>query len=428
MTALHRLSKLDTRVLVDNSEDLFVDLSSYRTNLTDGSTYFYEPTSGRTALDGERNLAIVVELTSSSSGTLLYHGATDGSDYTFQVYVDGGTVFFNENGNNLARVDLPYIGGTPVEYVIAWSTFEVVTTSTLHRHEFTVYALGAYVHKFATATPPTTSLTWQFNIGGYGAGTDVPSGFAAALKRARVGGRFVSHTEIREDFIAERSPPTVDGARRCEGVPITHGTELDTHGSFAGPVYLAAGRGARQGMHRLMGPLVNCVSRSPHQLTSSYAPTNWHRIAWGADTSRLYLAWLFRRAVPPTARDLIARVHVNMWTAGSDTVPVYLRLYSIAELPTVFTDVKQVAKFHTPEVSVEFDEGGVGGDGQWVELGTCRIARNAAGFSYFALAYDFNHDEADANLANTRLAVRALTIDPVPVDSTGEPEGLDLGG
>jgi hypothetical protein len=273
----------------------------------------------------------------------------------------------------------------------------------------------------ATHSTTTPSASRNLAIGARADGTNI---FPHRINKVRIGSRYHSQTEAMEDWVLATPAPVVTAAQRCEGTPVDRTTEIGSHGAFAGPAAITTGRATRQASRRLLSPLVNQQVQSPLTLQSTYAPDEWHRVAWNATTSRLVLHLLFRRPIPPVVRYAWVRIHVLQYTVGAGVVPVYLRCYSLNQLPTIFNDVNQVVAFHTEETNINTNHTS-SGTGEWLTLGLLPIAKDADGFSFFCISYDFNHDVASAELANTRLQVRTVVIEPFPSDSNG-PGGLDI--
>jgi hypothetical protein len=425
VTALHRNSKLDTVFFGDALvTDLFTDLSQNRTPLDDLTTYLEEAPSARTALDAPREVAVVFSMSTGDEGVVLEHGNV--AIYGYQVRVVGDALICSESGTDLVTVDIPGLTGSDRPLMVHWSQF--VDGSDV-RSEVVVFngITSEWAFGFATHAPNATDPTDTFTVGaGIGGSNPFDAGLAA-IRQVRIGARFHSLTEAAEDWIAETTPPTVDAAQRCEGTPVTVDTLIGDDESFAGPAAIYAGRATHQAGRRLLSPVVNhLVLGAPLLLRSTYVPTRWTRFAWDTEATRLALTHLFRRPVSPVVREVFVRVHFVQWTTGADVVPVYLRCYSIDKLPTYFNNAAATPTyFHTEEVAINVDHG-VSGDGEWVTLGRLPIARDGLGTSTFAIGYDFNHDAADAELANTFVFIRAITIDPFPTDGGGGPSGLDV--
>lgn len=423
MTDLHENSKLDTALLLDAAAaDLYVDNSQYLTDLADNTTYLDESPSARTAIAAPREVTVIFNMLSGQTGTLVDH--SNGVTVGYRVEVTAGNALrCIEAGVIRVAATIPSLDAvSDRKILVQWSEFPDGSNT---RSELAIYnfTAGSWTHAQAThaVTTPNTShtLTIGARYGGSNAWPDLD------ILQVRIGVRFHSGAEALEDWVTTTSAPTVEAAQRCEGTPIDRSTEIGTHGAFAGPAALATGRSTKQANRRLLSPVANVVVGSPSTLTSSYGPDEWHRLAWGASTARLLLSTLLRRPVPPVVREVYVRVHVRQYTVGAGVVPVYLRAYSLAGFPTIFSDTQQVLAFHTTETSINTNHTSTG-DGEWVTLGRLPVARDNSGMSYFCIAYDFNHDVADANLANTRLQIRAIVIDPFPSDASEGASGLDI--
>ncbi|MCY0985964.1 hypothetical protein OV203_02410 [Nannocystis sp. ILAH1] len=396
-------SKLDTVLLLDaDVADLFADLSQYETDLADHGTYFDETASARTAVAAPRDIVVIFDMATGNSGTLVDH--SNGVTIGYRIEVVAGAVRCVEGGTIRTAASPLGIIATPRKILAAWSQFPngTSTQSVLVLYNF---ATGEWVHApdatHASTTPnPSHTLTIKARSGG-------SSPYPNTLHQVRIGRRFHSQTETSEDWVALTSPGVTLGARRVEGTPIDRTTEIGSEGSFTGPAVLATGRSTEADALRLSSPLVNEQVRSPLTLRNTYTPARWHRPGWaGAPESRMLLSTIFLREVPPNVSEVFVRVHVLHYTAGAAIVPVYLRAFS-------FDGYSDPEAFCTDEGTVIADHG-VGGAGEWVTLGPLPVARDPKGQSRFCLGYNFNHDVAAAGLTDTRLLIRAFTVEALP--------------
>jgi hypothetical protein len=423
MTDLHANSKLDTVLLLDTDlGSLGVDHSQYETDLNNAGSYFDESPSARTAIAAPREVTVVFQFnTVAGSGTLVDHSGGGVVDY--RVELVGSSFRCIEGASTRASMALPGATTTTQTYLAQWSQFP---EGTQVRSELAIYNFDTNAWVFATPSTHSAAAAPDPNRRlAVKARADGSNVFPQAIEKVRIGCRYHSQTEAMEDWVSATPTPSVGAAQRCEGTPVDRSTEIGGHGAFAGPAVIATGRATKQASRRLLSPLVNRQVASPLVLQSTYVPDEWHRVAWGATTSRLVLALLFRRPVPPVVRYAWVRVHVLQYTVGAGVVPVYLRGYSFNRIPGLFTDGDQPTVFHTAETSINTNHTSSGA-GEWLTLGLLPVARDSEGFSYFCISYDFNHDVADANLANTRLQIRAVTIEPYPSDSNDGPNGLDI--
>ena len=141
MTALDRNSKACTRFLSDYPNGPSVaaaatDIGQWRTNLTNNTTYLTEASSARAALT-TRTLEVGVSATAAATGTIMYHGATDNTAYTYKIRFNGGTIDFAENTLLLASITYTVIG--TANLWIRWATRDDEDSVGDVVHEMDVY-------------------------------------------------------------------------------------------------------------------------------------------------------------------------------------------------------------------------------------------------------------------------------------------------
>ena len=110
---LDRNSKADTRFLCEGGSHAAaaIDISQWRIYLTDATTYCYSVLS-RLAVRSPREISIVVDLSTASSGILINWGKTDGTVYIYRITVAAGVLTFGNNNAALSpTVSPPNING-----------------------------------------------------------------------------------------------------------------------------------------------------------------------------------------------------------------------------------------------------------------------------------------------------------------------------
>lgn len=408
MATIDRNSKPDTIVLSlpagAGAAALADDVSQYRTDLANATTYVHESPSARAAITYPREVSLVVEVDDTDEATLIEHG--DGlGNFTFNVTVSGGFVRCGENGSTVVSETLPGVDGTVRRFLIAWSTrLEAGTTV---RSELLLVNLGdeSVVYATATHSAGTTSAAYNLMINADSSG----AGGLADITRwraARVGRRFHSTTEAWEDWVGETTPPSTTQVRRgAPLVPDRATLDIGDDGSFAGPAHLWSGATFRDCDRRLVGPLVNVRIASPYVIDTTYSPTAWHRLAPGSSTLRISTALAFYSPIPGK----VSRARVRLFVRQScdvDTVTaeVRYRVYSIAGL----LNGEPITYQRTAQATCTTDHGATGGE--WLDLGVLRFARDSIDCTLFAVAFEIDPDDPLAG--DTQAFVHAITIEP----------------
>lgn len=409
---LDRNSKEDTRLFVDRdgggAAALAEDRSQWRADLTNSTTYLTS-TDTRLAIRSPREISVVISIASGDSRTILNWGNTAGTVYIYRLGFSGGVVQFGHNDATLATLAPPNLAVAARSYLLHYSTEYDVRAATYYS-EMAVcdLATGTWITTRATHSQPNAAVaSQQFNLSGYGAGSNLFTGGLSAYSFVRVGGRFHSTTEAKEDWYAESSAPTVTGVQpTVELVPwsTSYFTEnpaeelsdamLDA-GTVAGPAEFSAALVAWAGRKRLYSPLVNLVPRAPDTLDNTYSATSTWLVGSGYYGN---VGMLFVVVVPKYADRVNVRVHVQAWLAagapGGSAVSVSLALYrggfgdSWAQGGTSST----ITDNHTSS-----------GTGQWYSF-----AAFASGPAML-LAYKFGTGTGASYL---RAKIKAITIEP----------------
>lgn len=437
MTALNANSKSDTAFLGDargggGAAVLTVDLSSHRLDLTNNATYLQELASARTALSTPREITAYFEADDNDAGILINHGNALGTAYTYRVFIKAGAVEVYENGVLLASLDLPNVSPVDRAYALQWSTR--MDGSISAQSELTICDVtgGEYAHAFFRHTPASTSAAYAFNVCGYGAGV---SAFPIAKVLAvRIGRRFHSSAEFKEDWIAATTPPTIGATLRDPPLPLTADVEQSTEAAFAGPAYLWSGYNTRQSDRRLVSPVANLriidAALSAGILDNTFAtPRQRYMRAWHDSRYRFAGQTIVYRPISPKTNKVRARVSVRAASVGANPpVDMQFTLYSIAGFPFAGEAKKpKPVYYYTTPVSVNVNTGLVAVEGEWIDLGETRIAVDDWGCSLFVLAMAFDLDSGSADADDTRVILQALTIDPFyEVSDNGYAGGFDL--
>lgn len=427
-TSIHVYAKPDTVLLLDiaagNDQ---IDYSQSRTNLTNNTTYLTEANSARTALSGNREVAVVVQLTNADTGILVNHGNGGATSYRLTINV-AGTVLAQENGATVVSLALPGLSAGERNVLISWSQFRDGSSvrSEVFAYNFTSggYAFAAATH---SETVPSASDTLTVN-GQHGGGGGHSGGLADWLY-LRIGRRHHSVTEVREDWISNTSPPTTTQTRRL--APLlpdrTNITDMAADDALCGPEYLWSGSVFVAADRRLVGPIVNARFQNPVTITYAYAEdiTAWWRTAPGDSTLRMTSALLWRCPVPLKVNRAYARVwlRMNNTTATSTVATATVRVYSLANLPVVGEPDASLVYYRTDAVTRATDDGTVAGVGALATPGALDLAVDASGYTWIAVAVKI--DEAHAQIANTELFVHMVTLDPYHEPSDGVALGAE---
>lgn len=415
-TALHRLSKSDTVLLLDTAvDDVFVDLGPARTSLADNTTYISETTSARAAISAPRNVAIVVDMASDDDGILLQLGTV--AVYSYRVDVSAAVISVGEAGVTRASVDLPEPSKSAARVLIHWST-RAEGSSVVS--ELAVYNFDAGLWAFATAThaAATPDPAHHLTIGAGASGASTYTGGIGAIHAVHLGRRFHATTEAAGDWLGDPTPPDFDGRDRT---PLLTGAATDLEiageGNFAGPSLLWAGAATRQAAQRCVGPFVNARPLIPTaEYVASYPAHFYRATPDGAAGWQWCVRYLWHGYLSPKVNVAQVRAHIRCYDTFGDEVisPVRFRVFSIADLPTGAPGPAMT--FHRgPIVSVTTTSAA----GEWLDLGVVRLARDPAGLSYLALAFFVDVTEDEGAEYATTWALNALTADPYSKDLDG---------
>ena len=409
MVAISRNSKPDTVLLLDTAPaDPWVDYSQLRTDLADQGTYLSEASSARTAINTPREISIVVDHATGQSGVLLSHG--NNITYGYRVDISSNSVFVRENGSTRATVSLPDHNAAGRKFLIHWSKHADGT----NRSELMVYnfTAGTFAHMQTThAVGAGTNASHTLTVGAAFGGLNTYTGGLGAFHFVRIGRRFHSTTEAREDWITQTTPPATTMLRRSPVLAPDRSTltNLGTDGSFAGPPHLWAADAFEQSDRRLMGPMTNMLGFDDWidiAYTFAEYSTAWWRVAPGPGDFRFGVPCLWYRSVPGKCNRVRVSVQTQqMDSSGDVTAPISYRFYSMVGYPTS-GDVQTPIAFTHTETATSAVEDGAGGT--WRDLGSCGLQVDENGMTWLGLGIAIDtsgslHTTTSLKLFNVRV-------------------------
>ena len=422
MTDLHRNSKPDSVFFGDaTGAGVEVDISEQRTDLTIAGGVASESPSDRAAITYPRELAVVVGVSAGDDGVVLYHGDPGGSpDYTYRMALTfGGALQCSENGILRLSVAVPGLSATLRLVLLHWSSRQEGSTIKTEAMAWNLVTGECNIAFASHAITATTDPLWDLNVGGGGAGDDPFVGTITAFLMVRIGRRFHSTTEAREDWVSQTTPPDIEATRRRSALEFDRqDIDLANEGQLAGPSYLWSGATARDNDRRCTSPLVNLrVASTAEALTLRKvpAPANWHRpspfTADQGDGFVIALPHVFLRPVSPTAYQY-ARVRIYVRQAnelGGGTIePITYRMLSASTHPTMGNNAELAAVTRGSD-AVTSSEAHTGSDGAWLDLGELRLAVGLNGMTWLMLSWAIGDgDDED----DTIVHVLAITVDP----------------
>jgi len=430
-------SKPDTRYLNDYAAAgsitaLRTDIGQWRTNLTDATTYAHEATSARTAITVPRTIELRVEADNKSSGIVLNHGNDAGTVYGYRVRVDSGVVEFY--GNTALLGSIAWSDDGPL--LIRWATREDPDNPGDVIHEIDVWDEAAVAWAgglvLTNEAEPFVLSSARFTLGAGGLGVDAYSDGPDAIRMVRISTRYHSREEFYADWIATATPATPTSETRISGLALD-GTTLGDEGHFAGPALLSTHRATIDNAYRLWSPVVNDRLRTldADAFTSTAHAYSRQPPKDGAG----YRMWshLLRVAILPVQSTHVrVRVFVKKWKTSGAAQAIAFRCYSMSKIPgqlQIVTDPPppQPAYYYSGATLGAGVDHGIGGFGEWVDLGAVKLARAQGGaHTYLALAASF---VAGANTTAQRFLFYAWTADPLRViPGAGEFGGFEEAG
>jgi hypothetical protein len=317
-------------------------------------------------------------------------------------------------------IALPGVSSSTDTYLISWSTVldpdqDVSADGTRWLQVVTIYNSSApewSVTHEAFGGIGTADAADAFAYGGYWDGAALADAFTGAINTIRIGCRFHTSTEFREDWVQQSTAPTFAGDVLD---PIMPPPTTAADGNFAGwdVAYLAAV--SRQCAQRSLGALVNLVSNSAPTLSNAYTPVNrWADASLGGVIYMVNRGLVWNRPIPIMANRVRVSVHLQVWdNAGSADRSVDVALVSSSHSPgsLQFVGGGQIVKYWaTGNRTTDDTSTGLGG---WVTMSAdVRIAADEDRWSWFYLA--FRCTDSDA-----RWKVHAVSVDAVAYSPEG---------
>ncbi|MCY1055443.1 hypothetical protein [Nannocystis sp. SCPEA4] len=421
----HINSKADTVFLGDTSvTSLYRDQSQFHTDLEDQGTY-YDSNDDRFAITSPRELTVIVQLTNTDSGVILYYGTDSGASFTYRLQLTAGSIQcrHNSSGSPIITLAPPNLGVSERSYLIQWSTCpEYVTNQHLSELSICDLATGTWALARNIHSAPTANLAHSFAVAATGNGSLPFSGTVADITCVRVGRRFHSSQEAHQDWVSLTSAPATAGLylppENCPHLNDPYsvanaedvGEALANNYAFAGPALWLGNIQGRKNRLRLYSPIVNQGSPNPVTLDRFFDPSSRFVTAPdGLYTLSIYHFW--RRPLPKGCTALKARVHAQTWlemgAPGGSVVSIGLKAFSMTKLP------HQAGMEWSASSSVTLSTNhGASGTGEWCDLGLLpvRIISGTADLSYLAIAFRINSvTGADYN----RLKIKHVQIEPL---------------
>lgn len=421
--------KPDTRLLVDVGSSKTTDLSQRKTDLSASASWAYESPSDRTELSTNREITVQFDADTGSSGSLVYIGSTDDADWHAWMRIAGNKLYCYWRLDGAAAtaifsaIDLPNLGAVLRTYTVQWCTrpnpLTTAASDTQVSELFIIdhdtadsYAIHRAEHSDIAPTPGTTS----FSIGMQWYSGSEHTAYTDTIAYVRVGKRFHSTTEGKEDWRAQTSPAALVGESRVEMLRLPQSIGWADDGHFAGKQYAYAAACHRQNALRLLSNIWQLSIEDPEEneddLADVYDP------AWVIDTPgedgtwQSCLAFYCERKLAETFNRLQVFLCAQLW---DDTVfpgspdQVEIRVYS-SNVPPGGIPLGEVERYYV-EATIT-DDHGPSGPGERVDCGLLKIARDDEGFTYLYLAFRVNEGSASAD---TRYKVWDVQCDPVAV-------------
>ena len=425
---LDRNSKADTRLLALAGGGLAVDVSQWRANLTNHTTYH---TSGdaRLAPRSPREISVVVDLGSGQDGILVNWGNVAGTSYQYRIRIDSGAPTFGVNDADIGSVNPPNLSGTPKSYLIHWCVdYDLVAAS--YYSEIAICDIGGNVwevQRIEHDQPQVVSGGEQFNLLGYGAGVDKFTGGLALVDAVRIGCRFHSVCEGSEDWVVESSAPSITGVSpTVELAPSSSSffaedpnedvaNAMLDEGTFAGPIEFASNINATAQHRRLYSPILNVVCNSPPAYSDAFFPSNmWRQSTFLAlyQDLNLCLGHVYWR--PCVNSHAKVRVHAQAYLeAGApmgSIIQVKLLMWSLLQKPGLKIPQGPPGQ-PTSSITITDDHTDTG-TGQWYDLG--ELALNPVDkATWLGLAIGFGNGTGHDFI---RVKVKAITVEGYDTD------------
>lgn len=415
---IDRNSKADTRLLIDRvNYSLYTDISQYRTDLTNNTTYFTS-TDTRLAIRSPREISMVVNLDTINARILLNWGNTAGTVYIYRIdFSAATTVRFGHNNASLLTMALPGTPTvTPKKYLIHWST-DYDNYAATYYSECAICDIASNIwsiQRIDHTQPQAPVAAEQFNLGGYGAGVNILTDGMTRVDYCRIGCRFHSTTEATEDWVAatgsvtktypQLTPASTSFYTLNPNEAISNAL-LDEK-TFAGPIELLSIITSKNNFIRLFSPIVNNVYTSPVTWDDTFTPANFYKSITGG--YKLNIAYKFIRPVPLASHSEFPLVYAKVkvfaqtWIAAGAPVGTAVNIY-MAGVGLIKLNADKYVLSATPVTSTTNHTST--GLGEWFDLGSIPCD----GVQGFALLYDFGNATGHAYL---RIKIKALVIEP----------------
>lgn len=394
--------KPDTVFLSTDDSGMEVDVSQYLTDLTDGTTYWYEASSARTNITGPREISVTFEVDeNTAAGTILTHGAPAGN--TYMIRYDGGWQIdlYQESGAVFLSIGLP--GSAPAEAVsitAQWAMRPDPLNADQFHHEIWVWRHDSDVREiyWVNGKAAPSGGARDFVVGAINtAGGD---NYGDAITMCRVGAAFHSTTEAAQDWRDLPDAPSVSGDTRLE-LPASEASDgLGNDAEAAGPVYLSGAAALNQNEFRLMGPILNKVypqgarfAWEPQDNTEApkiivdgtdYESKNATVDITPSRTATVLLPFCHWRHVPPNASHAFVRVLLS-YVATND-----MKLYCVTSNLKPNSPGASWQAYVTDTISTS-------GSNQEIDLGLLPLPVSGDQM-WFYLAFSWDADPTDATI------------------------------
>ncbi|MBA3546009.1 MAG: hypothetical protein H0T76_05980 [Nannocystis sp.] len=229
-----------------------------------------------------------------------------------------------------------------------------------------------------------------------------------------------------ESWGAESAPSTFTGYDR--GPFLTGPAEefgIASEGALTGPSLIWAGAATRQAGQRGVGPFVNLNIGSPAVEGVTADPVHFYRDAPDGGGWQWCQRYHYHGDLSPKVNVAVVRIHVRAYdlfdSGGAVISPVKFRSYSVADLP-LNGSPKALTYYRGPITTVTTTSLA----GEWLDLGTVRLARGDAGLSYFMLGFFIDVDPDEGVLFSTKWILNAISVVPFAKDLSGGGFGGDI--
>lgn len=414
-------AKMDTRYLALSST-LETDLSHFLTNLTVSGSGAYELNSTRAQITTVRTVSIRWLATAAEASVILMlHADNAQTDFTWGLATTaGGLLCAHQNGvilwSSAAAV-------AAKDYTVSWAMRDnpdatgainaKISEVVFYNHTDSVLVESVqFVHGV-----PTSNASWTLSVGGWWDGAALTNVPVNVPSKARVSASYHPNVEVFEDWVGARAAYTGDAADGPEEPigPVGVASMLGDSPYFVGRPN--AGYVAKHNLEvakRPWSPLVNEVYSDAPTMDQNPTPTQWAKAAPSSTYSMMlqYLRWA---PVPAGSTHAWVRVHVVTYIVGGAPVPVGFRVYALNFIPGIADIPAQAPSLEVYHVGqVLTVDHGVGGTGEWLELGYLRLPKFSALASgwtdtvHLAVAYDVDPNSISGNDAASRVIIDAV--------------------